>query len=114
MVEWYMMDNWSFKESLGDTIMEKYEALYVKLFALFNKVGGPAYVICGEEVGSIFENATPGFVPAAFPGGITVAFRHLGRINDKFEVYADKSLKDLVYVCGKTGIYRLRIKDFLI
>lgn len=112
---WFKMHTWSFNEALGDTINEKYESLYVELMTVAAKVGDSFHVVCGPELGSIFETATCGFQPEPWPDGVDLVgfdFFRRGRINKRFDVYIDKSLKDIVYVCGNEGVERIKIKDF--
>lgn len=61
---------WDFNSSLGDTIKEKYETLYVKVFEMINMLqakGAKGYfwVVTSPEVSSIFETATAGFMPVS-------------------------------------------------
>lgn len=113
--DWYLMDTWNFNEALGDTIMEKYESLYVKLHDVGNKIGNLTRLICGPEVASIFETATSGFAPEPWPTNIklcNIAFHKIGRINNKFDIYVDHRLKNNIYVIGDNGIRQLIIEDF--
>jgi len=119
--EWYRMDSWSFNEALGDTIMEKYESLYVKLFQMFGETvkayTPPQWIICGPDLASIFETATSGFEPEPWPENVELFkldFYKLGRINKRFDIYVDKNMTDQVYVGCEKGIKRLTIKDMLI
>lgn len=115
--DWYRTDTWSFNDALGDTIMEKYESLYVKLHQLHEKCGGAVSIICGKDVASIFECATAGFEPEPWPENISLfdlGFYKCGRINKRFDVFVDKDLTDTIYVNGRTNIIRLKVKDFII
>lgn len=108
-------NEWSFNDALGDTIMEKYEALYVALFSIFTKNGGPLSIVCGQDVGSIFETATSGWSPEERYNQVGGGdFYRLGRINRRFDVYIDRSLTNKVYVNGQTGTEVLNVKDFII
>ena len=114
--DWYRMHQFNVNEALGDTVMEKYESLYVKLFDLFDQLDGPGHVICGSELGSMFETARSKFDPQPSPEGVQLSdlgFARLGRVNDRFDVYVDKTLKNMMYVCGKSGVVRLNVKDFV-
>lgn len=110
-----LVNFWSFNDALGDTIMEKYEGLYGVLFSIFTKNGGPLSIICGQDVGSIFETATYGWSPEErynqVGGG---GFYRLGRVNRRFDVYIDLSLTTKIYVNGQTGTEVLNIEDFVI
>jgi len=115
--DWYLMDSWNYREALGDTVMEKYESLYVKLFELFRESTpyvAPDWIICGPDVASLFETSTSGFEAEFRPENVDVEFYKAGRGNKTFDIYVDKNLKAEVYVgCGK-GIKRLTIKDFIV
>lgn len=87
---------WDFNTALGDTIKEKYEALYVKLVEISNVVhrktlrGGCNWVVCSPEVASIFETATAGFGPTmsdTFTGNLGI--QYVGTISGKWRMYKD-------------------------
>ena len=52
---------WNYEDSLGDTIMEKYEALYLKLIDIAKEIGDIKSMITSRDISSIFETATVGF-----------------------------------------------------
>lgn len=87
---------WDFNTALGDTIKEKYEALYIKLVEISNVVhrktlrGGCNWIVCSPEVASIFESATAGFGPTMsdnFTGSLGI--QYVGTINGKWKMYKD-------------------------
>ena len=87
---------WDFNTALGDTIKEKYEALYIKLVEISNVVhrktlrGGCNWIVCSPEVASIFETATAGFAPTmsdTFTGNLGI--QYVGTINSKWRMYKD-------------------------
>jgi len=87
---------WDYNTALGDTIKEKYEALYVKLVEISNVVhrktlrGGCNWIVCSPEVSSIFETATAGFGPTmsdTFTGNLGI--QYVGTINGKWRMYKD-------------------------
>lgn len=87
---------WDFNTALGDTIKEKYEALYVKLVELSNVVhrktlrGGANWLVTSPEVASIFETATAGFAPTmsdTFTSSLGI--QYVGTINSKWRLYKD-------------------------
>lgn len=110
-------DSWSFKDFPGDTIGEKFESLYHKLHGIFEKLGGASHVICGKDVGSIFE-CSGSFKPDRWYENITLFkldFYKVGTTNYKFGIYVDTALANTMYVCGKGGgAVRLTIEDFVI
>lgn len=102
-------DSWSPNEALGDTIMEKYESLYIKLMHMFNELGGNNHIICGPEIADIFRASTSSRCQHE-----DLPFAKVIRINNRFDVYVDKLMKvNHVYVFGQNGIKKLIIKDFL-
>ena len=87
---------WDFNTALGDTIKEKYEALYVKIVEVSNVVhrktlrGGCNWIVTSPEVASIFETATAGFAPApseTFTSSLGI--QYVGTINNRWRVYKD-------------------------
>jgi len=87
---------WDFNTALGDTIKEKYEALYVKVVEVSNVVhrktlrGGCNWLVTSPEVASIFETATAGFAPApseTFTSSLGI--QYVGTINNRWRLYKD-------------------------
>jgi len=87
---------WDFNTALGDTIKEKYEALYVKIVEVSNVVhrktlrGGCNWIVTSPEVASIFETATAGFAPASsetFTSSLGI--QYVGTINNRWRLYKD-------------------------
>lgn len=88
---------WDFNTTLGDTLKEKYESLFIKLVEISNIVhrktlrGGANWIVCSPEVASIFETATAGFGPTISPDGFTglLGIQYVGTINGKWKMYKD-------------------------
>ncbi len=87
---------WDFNTALGDTIKEKYEALYVKIVEVSNVVhrktlrGGCNWLVTSPEVASIFETATAGFAPApseTFTSSLGI--QYVGTVNNRWRLYKD-------------------------
>lgn len=87
---------WDFNTALGDTIKEKYEALYIKVVEVSNVVhrktlrGGCNWLVTSPEVASIFETATAGFAPApseTFTSSLGI--QYVGTINNRWRLYKD-------------------------
>ena len=55
-----------FSAALGDTIMEKYESLWIRIKEVSDVIGKIWMVAGSEEIVSIFETATVGFTPPVF------------------------------------------------
>lgn len=126
---------WDFNSALGDTIMEKYESLYVKVAEMTNvllKKGAKGYfwIVCNPEVASIFETATTGYRPCACdedlllhgqqPMGLSEV-RHLGLINAKWRLYVDTEMEPNKLLIGcndkredNLHYARLSISNFII
>ena len=88
--------SWDFATALGDTIKEKYEALYVKVVEVSNVVhrktlrGGCNWIVTSPEVASIFETATAGFAPApseTFTSSLGI--QYVGTVNARWRIYKD-------------------------
>jgi len=88
--------SWDFATALGDTIKEKYEALYVKVVEVSNVVhrktlrGGANWIVTSPEVASIFETATAGFAPApseTFTSSLGI--QYVGTVNSRWRLYKD-------------------------
>lgn len=87
---------WDFDTTLGDTIKEKYESLYVKLVEVSAVVhrktlrGGCNWIVTSPEVASMFETATAGFAPApseTFTASLGV--QYVGTVNNRWRIYKD-------------------------
>lgn len=87
---------WDFNTSLGDTIKEKYESLYIKVVEISNVVhrktlrGGCNWLVTSPEVASIFETATAGFAPApseTFTSSLGI--QYVGTVNNRWKLYKD-------------------------
>ena len=87
---------WDYGTALGDTIKEKYEALYVKVVEISNVVhrktlrGGANFLITSPEVASIFETATAGFGPTmsdTFTSSLGI--QYVGTINQRWRLFKD-------------------------
>jgi hypothetical protein len=87
---------WDFNTALGDTIKEKYEALYVKVVEVSTVIhrktlrGGANWLVTSPEVASIFETATAGFAPAAsetFTSSLGI--QYVGTVNNRWRLYKD-------------------------
>ncbi len=122
---------WDFNSALGDTIMEKYESLYVKLVEINNVLihkgaKGFFWIAAGPEVASIFETATAGFAPALssfgdqVPLGMTNVYA-IGTINRRWKIYCDPAIDSNLLIMG-VGMEKepdcnyaaLRIANFVI
>jgi hypothetical protein len=88
--------SWDFATALGDTIKEKYEALYVKVVEVSAVVhrktlrGGCNWIVTSPEVASIFETATAGFAPApseTFTSSLGI--QYVGTVNARWRLYKD-------------------------
>jgi hypothetical protein len=88
--------SWDFATALGDTIKEKYEALYVKIVEVSNVVhrktlrGGCNWIVTSPEVASMFETATAGFAPntsETFTSSIGI--QYVGTVNARWRLYKD-------------------------
>lgn len=94
-----------FGASLGDTIMEKYESLFLFLFEI-NKVTPIRAIIGPVEISSIFETATSGFENTpiiAKIGELTYAGQLLNK-NLPFQLFrSERSAKDELVLIGENG-----------
>lgn len=87
---------WDLATALGDTIKEKYEALYVKIVEVSNVIhrktlrGGANFLVTSPEVAAIFETATAGFAPApseTFTSSLGV--QYVGTVANRYRLYKD-------------------------
>jgi hypothetical protein len=87
---------WDLATALGDTIKEKYEALYVKIVEVSNVIhrktlrGGANFLVTSPEVSSIFETATAGFAPApseTFTSSLGI--QYVGTVANRYRLYKD-------------------------
>ena len=87
---------WDFNTSLGETIKEKYESLYVKIVEVSAVVhrktlrGGCNWIVTSPEVASMFETAVAGFAPApseTFTSSLGI--QYVGTVNNRWRLYKD-------------------------
>lgn len=113
--------NWDFAAALGDTILEKYESLYVKVIEL-NQVmlakGAEGYfwIVASPEVASIFEVARAGFSPATsyatrddepvmyqYSSRVNhdeLPVQYVGSINHRWKLYKDAVMEPSTLLMG--------------
>lgn len=100
VVEWFLTNagttvTWDWTTISGDTIKEKYEALYIKLVETTNMVvhkGGKGFfwLVCTPEMSDLLAT-TVNFVPAfneQFPLGYNIVQR-MGILGKRWLVYSD-------------------------
>jgi hypothetical protein len=101
---------WDFNTSLGETIKEKYESLYIKIVELSAVVhrktlrGGCNWLVTSPEVASIFETATAGFAPApseTFTSSLGI--QYVGTINNRWKLYKDPLFPSNQILLGYKG-----------
>ncbi len=101
---------WDFNTSLGDTIKEKYESLYVKVVELSAVVhrktlrGGCNWLVTSPEIASIFETATAGFAPApseTFTSSLGI--QYVGTVNNRWRLYKDPLFPNNQILLGYKG-----------
>ena len=90
---------WDFTESLGDTIKEKYDFLYVEVFDLYVETKNLNihldWFVTSPEISSVFETACSGFYPIYAKKKDDIIYK--GNINRKFRIYCDYNMpKDVV------------------
>jgi hypothetical protein len=101
---------WDFSTTLGDTVKEKYESLYVKIVELSAVVhrktlrGGCNWLVTSPEIASIFETATAGFAPdpsETFTSNLGI--QYVGTINKRWKLYKDPLFKQNQILLGYKG-----------
>lgn len=101
---------WDFNTSLGDTIKEKYESLYVKIVEISSVIhrktlrGGANFIVTSPEVASIFETATAGFAPApseTFTSSLGI--QYVGTVNNRWRLYKDPLFQSNQILMGYKG-----------
>jgi len=101
---------WDFNTSLGDTIKEKYESLYVKVVEISSVIhrktlrGGANFIVTSPEVASIFETATAGFAPApseTFTSSLGI--QYVGTVNNRWRLYKDPLFQSNQLLMGYKG-----------
>lgn len=101
---------WDFNTALGDTIKEKYEALYVEVTKLSNIIhrktlrAGANWIVTSPEVASIFETATAGFAPApsdTFTSSLGV--QYVGTVQNRWRLYKDPQAPTTQLLMGYKG-----------
>jgi len=100
--------SWDYMNSLGDTIIEKYEALYVKLHEVSKEIGnkihvdGANFIITSPEIASIFETATAGFEVSS-PFHCNLGISCAGTINKRWRIYKDPLFVPSKLIIGYSG-----------
>jgi len=101
---------WDFNTSLGDTIKEKYESLYVKIVEISSVIhrktlrGGANFIVTSPDVASIFETATAGFAPApseTFTSSLGI--QYVGTVNNRWRLYKDPLFPSNQLLMGYKG-----------
>jgi hypothetical protein len=108
--------SWDFNTALGDTIMEKYESLYVKCYEVTNvllKKGAAGYfwIVTSPEIASIFETSRGGFAPVSskefesniiggvMPLGMPV-IDYKGAVSARWRLYTDGLMPSNMLLIG--------------
>lgn len=101
---------WDYNTSLGQTIKEKYESLYVKLVEISAVVhrktlrGGCNWLVTSPEVAAIFETASAGFAPTPTQGFTSsLGIQYVGSINTRWSLYKDPLFKTNQILMGYKG-----------
>ena len=102
--------SWDYSTALGDTIKEKYEALYVKVTEVSSIIhrktlrSGANWIVTSPEVASIFETATAGFAPApseTFTSSLGI--QYVGSVSNKWRLYKDPLFPSSQLLMGYKG-----------
>lgn len=102
--------SWDFSTSLGDTIKERYESLYVKVVEMSAVIhrktlrGGANWIVTSPEVAAVFETATAGFAPdpsETFTSSLGI--QYVGTINKRWRLYKDPLFQTNQLIMGYKG-----------
>lgn len=87
---------WDYNTTLGDTIKEKYESLFIKLTEISNVIhrktlrGGANWLVMSPEVASIIECATAGFAPIPSDNfTMGAGIQYVGAVAKKWQIFKD-------------------------
>jgi hypothetical protein len=113
-----VMYDW--KAALGDTIMEKYESLYIQVRAIHDDTA-PSVAFVGTELGDVFECIHSGFVESRLVDtwvnpNPDAPVQHIGGISHlNLPFYAVNAMagNEIVFVSPTKGICRLVVTNFL-
>lgn len=101
---------WDFSSALGDTIKEKYEALFVQLVAVSNQIHkktlrhGANWIVTSPEICAIFESATAGFAPAPSENWeSSIGIQYVGTVNSRWKIYKDPNFPQDQLIMGYRG-----------
>lgn len=112
---------WRFDQALGDTVMEKYESLYVFLMGLQNDTGPIKTVVASRSLAEMFSihsvfSPDPLVDGVKWPPDFTPPNRtcyRVGRIHD-FDVVIDHNLPEgNMYVIGDQGMRKVEVPDWM-
>lgn len=99
---------WDWKDSLGETIMEKRESLYLKIINMWDEVGGEE-VRVGPIIGEIFDHTGTYSIDRTTNAPV----RHFPTHRIKIMEHADMP-SDLILMRDKTGLWHgFRIVNFM-
>lgn len=101
---------WDYNTALGDTVKEKYEALYIKCTEVSNVIhrktlrGSANWIVTSPEVASIFETATAGYAPTPAEGfTMSLGVQYVGSVNKKWTLYKDPQFPSNQLLMGYKG-----------
>jgi hypothetical protein len=114
---------WDFSQAPGDTIMGKYESLYVELVNITNNMREYNWICTSPEIASIFETATMGFEPITnqeFQSNLrdypSSSISCKGTINKRWMIFSDEKIDKDSLIIGRSDLSAklLKIINFII
>ncbi len=118
-----------FNTLLGDTIKERFNALYIKLAyecnASFRRTDfSPNFMLTSPEMASIFETASAGFAPVPYEDNYHQfkTIIHCGIIGGRWKLYKTGLLQPYEGIIGTVGfrgieeesLFRFKVANFII
>jgi len=101
---------WDFATSLGDTIKEKYESLYMELHTVSKQIeaktgrGKANWIVTSPEIASIFETVSSGFAYVdSDTWSASLGISYCGTINGKWKLYKDPLFQPNNILMGYKG-----------
>lgn len=99
---------WDFHSAFGDTVIEKYESLYIKLIETSNLInnktlrGGANFIITSPEIGSIFQTATSGYYYVD-SNPVFGLVKDCGTVNSRWRLFENILMKQGKIIMGYKG-----------
>ena len=106
---------YDWNDALGDTISEKYEALYVFIVDQMKKLPqdkGPLTIQCADTICSILDTTAVGLSSNIAPFYVNGVLKYMGSINNKWDVWLDSFMSyEEMWLYNDDGMVKVLISN---